>query len=1328
MAAFRTSPILCAARMVATLALIAAGSARAANVLLVTNNSSPSTEETFRSIQFLAWGHSVTTIQDSASSSAFDTAVAAADVVYVPYGVDISDEDEDGLYNKLRTVIKGVVHEGIPNYDDNMGWTSTNGSSSQCCSTSFDIDDNSHAVTTGLSTGSVTIYNSSSSAWTSPVIGTVTSGATVLGSRSSGSDELLLVADTGATLANTVSSNSTAAGKRVRLPFGGSTFSWSNLSSDGLTIVQQAIEWAALFGGTGGIEVYVSTVDGSTLQGLTLENEDVAHYDPTTATATLEFEGDAVFSSDVDVDGYHILASGNVLLSTSTSATIGALSFADEDVVEYNPTSGTATMYFDGSAVFSSDEDVDAVSISTSGDLVLSTRDNAAIGALSFADEDLVEYDVGAGTATLLLDASAVGMSADINAAHIESDGKILLSTETSATLGSVSFGDDDIVRYDPGSDTSELVFDGGTLFSSSLEDIDAIANVGAAAPPASGLVGRWRFDETSGTTAADSSGNGFDGTYEDGPVLGVAGVRATAARFNSADSDDYVSLPNTVLDGAATVSVAWWMKTTKTGNQAVLSGANASQSNEFLLFFSSATNLRAQVGSGIANHSIDSIADGRWRHFVYQIDRAAGIERVYINGVLVIDTTRSVTSDTLDIEEDGLVIGQEQDSVGGDFNTAQVFAGDLDDLVIYNEMITEDTIAELYGLVGHWRLDERNGTVAEDSSDQENDGSFSNSPTLGQTGVRGFATEFDGSSEYIDIPASESLDTVDVSIAAWVYLPTLPSGYATILEHGRETNNWYGLWKGGNGDLLHFRWANYGSNTYIDSATPLRAGRWTQVVGTYDSVTNEARLYVDGQLDTTVASGVTPSVVSSAVRIGVHGANDEYFPGSIDDVVVYNRVMLPEEIAEHYGLMGHWKLDETSGVTASDSSFFDNSGAAVGTPTWGSAIRGNGVEFNGSNKIEINDLMGQPRNFSVACWANIDSSNTANATLVTIGDHVRLRGEYAGAPRVEFKTGSSTWFTAGTQSYVGAGWRHYVTTFDDQHNALKLYVDGQLVNATYPSIEAVSWVGAGNDTVLGGREDGQTAFYLTGAMDDVRIYNRAITEQEIAELYGLVAWYRLEETTGVAASDSTAIGADGAFTGSASWSADSREGTGSLELDGADYVEVPSLLVNDTTDGVAISGWAKLTSADSQGAELFSIGDAFAIRLDDPNASSGASAFAYHGSGWNFLSTGLFVEGAGWRHFVASYDASDLSVKLYVDGVLQATTTMSAPIDLDGVGSVTRIGTHANGETTRDFTGNVDDLRVYNRAVTAEEARTLFLGDYVPGLRIVRWEEAANP
>ncbi len=205
--------------------------------------------------------------------------------------------------------------------------------------------------------------------------------------------------------------------------------------------------------------------------------EDVARYDIAADTSQRIFNGSAVFSASEDVDAVHVATDGTLYLSTASAATIGALNFQPEDVVAYDPVTGGATLFFDGSARLASSRNVDSFALLDNGQFILSVSGGSdTLGGVTFGVSDLVQFDPATNTATLIFDGDALFSAAeDVDGAHVLSTGELLLSTTSSATLGGLSFGREDIVQYDAGAGTALLVFDGSSLFDTTGEDVNAV-------------------------------------------------------------------------------------------------------------------------------------------------------------------------------------------------------------------------------------------------------------------------------------------------------------------------------------------------------------------------------------------------------------------------------------------------------------------------------------------------------------------------------------------------------------------------------------------------------------------------------------------------------------------------------------------------------------------------------------------------------------------------------------------------------------------------------------------------------------------------------------
>ncbi|MHC4461638.1 MAG: PEP-CTERM sorting domain-containing protein [Planctomycetota bacterium] len=204
--------------------------------------------------------------------------------------------------------------------------------------------------------------------------------------------------------------------------------------------------------------IILSTDNTETLGGLTFNNGDLAEYDSTTDTATLYF-GENLFGGDEDIDAVHVLANDNIVLSTIAGATLGGLTFSKGDLVEYDPTTDTATIFLNENLFSSAQPNIDAAHVRDNDNIILSTTGNATLGGLSFGKDDLIEYNSTTDIATLFFDGSLFSGNENIDAAHLLGSGNIVLSTVGAATLGGLSFGAGDIAEYNPTTDVATLYF-----------------------------------------------------------------------------------------------------------------------------------------------------------------------------------------------------------------------------------------------------------------------------------------------------------------------------------------------------------------------------------------------------------------------------------------------------------------------------------------------------------------------------------------------------------------------------------------------------------------------------------------------------------------------------------------------------------------------------------------------------------------------------------------------------------------------------------------------------------------------------------------------------
>ncbi|MBX4190093.1 DUF4038 domain-containing protein [Candidatus Parcubacteria bacterium] len=199
------------------------------------------------------------------------------------------------------------------------------------------------------------------------------------------------------------------------------------------------------------------------------------------------------------------------------------------------------------------------------------------------------------------------------------------------------------------------------------------------------GLIGYWQFDESSGTSAYDSSGNNNLGTLSNGPAW-VMGRFNTALDFDGID--DVMGLASVPINNSQSFTISTWIKTTQTTASDIYveddlaSSANIDlnineSSNNAKLVWRSATNIYTVTGTKVIN-------DGNWHHLV-------GVKNntdlyLYIDGVLqgsAFSLSGSVDTDVAEIASD---------------NFNRRYKGSVDDFRIYNRGLTSSEVQGLYG------------------------------------------------------------------------------------------------------------------------------------------------------------------------------------------------------------------------------------------------------------------------------------------------------------------------------------------------------------------------------------------------------------------------------------------------------------------------------------------------------------------------------------------------------------------------------------------------------------------------------------------------------
>jgi len=202
--------------------------------------------------------------------------------------------------------------------------------------------------------------------------------------------------------------------------------------------------------------------------------------------------------------------------------------------------------------------------------------------------------------------------------------------------------------------------------------------------------------------------------------------------------------------------------------------------------------------------------------------------------------------------------------------------------------------------------------------------------------------------------------------------------------------------------------------------------------------------------------------------------------------------------------LAAHWKLDESAGRIAADSSGSGNDGKIVGDTAWAAGQIGGALVFDGNEDyVEVTD--GNDLNIinqiTVAAWIKVSAFDKEWQAIVTKGDHAwRLQRNW-GRGTLEFACtgllvpGSKQGSLFGTVDVNDGNWHHVAGVYDGR--IMSLYVDG----VHNVSTNAAGKIRKCNESVLIGENAEKPGRFWNGLIDDVRIYSYGLTAEEVAAL-----------------------------------------------------------------------------------------------------------------------------------------------------------------------------------------------------------------------------------
>ena len=505
-------------------------------------------------------------------------------------------------------------------------------------------------------------------------------------------------------------------------------------------------------------------------------------------------------------------------------------------------------------------------------------------------------------------------------------------------------------------------------------------------------------------------------------------------------------------------------------------------------------------------------------------------------------------------------------------------------------------------------------GTIAVDNSKKANNGTCSGMGTNCNytTGKYGNGIAFDGSNDYITV---SELVTNNLTVALW--LKRGRTGNVGDLDRLVVSTNFHGWGFYFKSSADTFTFGKVGDSGVFSNNGITDTTTWHHVALTYDKV--NACFYIDGSLD--VCQPFTDEMVASGTyNIGSRG-EDEYFKGTLDEIIVMNKSLSSDEIKQLYmnnlnkfnqtqwylyvnqsqnattglsngqygyqlfvtnssgslnstrfrtftvdtvypqitfinntpansfnttnttleinisiselnlaNLIYNWNntnytiyneslvlmmnfdnrslLGENS-TYAVDVSRYGNNGTLINGPFWNITGKyGNSIQFDGNNDyidLGIPSSTKITDNITLSAW--VKTSATSNAYRDVIANQwnyqdsgIMLTTYGASTLHVPYSNGSSFTYLDGTYTFSDGNWHFIATTFSSGN--LTIYADGRLINSgksttlTKIGYNNVNKLLIGKDSGTGGTE------YFNGSVDEVRIWNRSLSADEIYQSY----------------------------------------------------------------------------------------------------------------------------------------------------------------------------------------------------------------------------------
>ncbi|NTU46675.1 DUF2341 domain-containing protein [Candidatus Roizmanbacteria bacterium] len=722
-----------------------------------------------------------------------------------------------------------------------------------------------------------------------------------------------------------------------------------------------------------------------------------------------------------------------------------------------------------------------------------------------------------------------------------------------------------------------------------------------------------------------------------------------------------------------------------------------------------------------------------------------------------------------------------------------KTFYGSIDDVRIYNRALSPAEVSALYnwapGPLIYYKMDEGSGTTVTDSSGNGYNANFTCDGTnctatpKWKTGKYGKGIYFSGASGSYPNNNAPKLQRSSVNIPSTLgaratfsmWINPDVKGYSNIImRNGTVTNENYGIFLNNPSSNSYKPSFNFHDGTNFrgspSSTYFLPAKKWSYLTIAY-SQGEWVKYYLNGQFIEQVSNPYISVQSTDTLNIGSNFNGDNY-AGYLDDFKMYNYERTQKQIVEdmnagdpagtNKSMVGYWKFDEGAGTTVHNAgnggSALDGSWNGTGGHWSVNGKVGKAGTFNGSSdyaEIPNNASLNMGTNpFTISAWVKSTPNGATQSIVSKFGNNtvatrygydmvVSSNGNFGIEIRTVNGVYASTVYGATTNTSFNDGMWHHVVAVTDRTSYTNMYVDGKKQNTNSTGLAGLYDGGSvdisnTNTLQIGRQKDYGGNFYypFLGSIDEVKVYNYALTADEIKEDYnkgsamvlgasgddttsltnGLVGWWKMDEASwnGTAGEvvDSSGNGNNGASacygTGcTVPSTATAKYGNGA-NLNGTSQFVKGTIASGISTNQITMSTWIQALGTSSNFPDIMSYGGSYnSIIYLMTNTYKLYYRFG-NISGTNYDQTCNYTLDNNWHLVTVTFDGK--SASCYVDGIL--TNSRSAPGVLSFADNSIFIGNNGslnNPNTANLFNGHIDDTRIYNRALSATEIAQLY-------------------